>query len=254
MPIRSWSAGLIGLLLAASQVGAAERAVEMIVTPGRASLSECTSYLFFGRCEYRSVVLPKRVWFGDRIEIRVKGKTESERFDVRRLRGDPKRALCWIGNDDRPGLGSDTITVHDCQIPTPTEARKAKTIQRLAEIAGFLGSTAGLAEVCSRSPKLDAKTSLEWTRRAIDLYDLTQRYTEYLAPSDESAQTAAEIGMHAAAADQHENPGRIWNDPRGCGAEMTKDIERVILDVKRCLALGPTNVEVFLRGGQCKEP
>ncbi len=36
MAMRSWSTGLIGMFLAASQAGAAERAVEMIETPGRA--------------------------------------------------------------------------------------------------------------------------------------------------------------------------------------------------------------------------
>ena len=239
------------LVLAAVLAGAAERAVEMIETPSKASLQACTSYLLFDRCEYREIALPKWVSFGDRIEIRVEGKATPEAFDVRRLRADPDRGLCWIGDSERPSLGSDTIIIRGCRIVPPQEAQRRRTIGTLAKIVGFLGTTAGLTEVCARSPKLDAETSLQWTRRSLDLHDLSIKYAKHLAPGDEAAEIIATISSVKAAADQHMNPERIWDDPKGCADEMTREIEMTIAEAKNCLKRKPAYAVVFLRHHRC---
>lgn len=243
--------GLIGMFLAASQAGAVERAVEMIETPGRAALLECTNYIFISRCDRKTVSLPKRIWLGDRLKIHVEGKVKPVQFDVRWLRGDPKRALCWIGDDYGHRRGNDYIVVRNCRIVPPAEARKAGNIRRLAGLIEFLGSTAGVAEVCARSPKLDAKTSLEWSGRSIALYDLAQRYIERLAPSDETAETAATIAMHLTAADQHENPERVWNDPQGCRGSVAKEVTAIIAAAKACLVGNHANAVFFADQFRC---
>ena len=130
---------------------------------------------------------------------------------------------------------------------------KPETIGEMKQIVETLGSMAGISIVCAQSPKLDDEASLKWRRRSTKLEDLAMDYAEQFAPGDEEIATATTLTLGVISLNQQQEPERIWDDPRGCGAAMAAEIDYLIQQTRNGLKSTPRRIWDYLICPACEE-
>ena len=203
----------------------------VVETEGHGTIEKCWVLV----CSARAFDVPAVIVVGDILRLVAPPGEDDVTFSVHSITQE-RGGNCFLHDSPFRRRGG-TVMLGKCRVVEVDAAPPpiAQLPDKLVEAIEFLGSISGMSEVCGLSPKENTTAALKWYERSIDLWEIVEKYTERVAPANEDARMKATLGFGIAAAQQSEEPERIWDDPQGCGTEMASEVDGIISEWHRYL-------------------